>query len=107
MKHAICRVLHQLGSVVVQLRCRRAYRRTCGGAAVAVPLACSFLAAILGLGLHVNLTASAPRGLYRAIAGPPPAVPWWWPVSAPRSQRSGVLEATSDRGHARAESSPF
>jgi conjugative transfer signal peptidase TraF len=36
-----------------------------------VPLACAFLAAILGLGLHVNLTASAPRGLYRAIAEPP------------------------------------
>ncbi len=71
MKHARSGVLHQPAPVAVRLQCRRARRLTRGRAAVGVPLACAFLAAILGLGLHVNLTASAPRGLYRAITGTP------------------------------------
>jgi hypothetical protein len=36
---------------------------------VAVSLAHVLLAVILALGLHVNLSASAPRGPYRAVAG--------------------------------------
>src|SRR5438128_8031629 len=42
-----------------------------GRAVVGVAIAGALLAAILGLGLHVNLSPSAPRGLYRAIAGTP------------------------------------
>lgn len=32
-------------------------------------VACLLLAAILALGLHVNFSSSAPRGLYRTVAG--------------------------------------
>jgi conjugative transfer signal peptidase TraF len=34
------------------------------------------LAVILGLGLHVNLSASAPRGLYRTVTGSPTRGAW-------------------------------
>jgi conjugative transfer signal peptidase TraF len=34
------------------------------------------LAAILGLGLHVNLSPSAPRGLYRTVTGTPVRGAW-------------------------------
>jgi conjugative transfer signal peptidase TraF len=34
------------------------------------------LAVILGLGLHLNLSASAPRGLYRAVTGRPTRGAW-------------------------------
>ena len=47
--------------------CRRAYRRRCSPAVVEVPLAGVLLAAILRLGLRVNLFPRAPRGLYRAV----------------------------------------
>jgi conjugative transfer signal peptidase TraF len=41
-----------------------------------VPLAGAMLAAILGLGLRVNLSPSAPRGLYRAVTGSPTRGAW-------------------------------
>jgi len=47
-----------------------------GRAVVGVAIAGALLAAILGLGLHVNLSASAPRGLYRAVAGTPRRGAW-------------------------------
>jgi conjugative transfer signal peptidase TraF len=34
------------------------------------------LVVLLTLGLHVNLSASAPRGLYRTVAGPPGPGEW-------------------------------
>ena len=43
--------------------------------AVGVPIAGALLAAILGLGLHVNLSPSAPRGLYRAVMDLPKSDP--------------------------------
>ena len=41
-----------------------------------VLLAGPLLATILGLGLHLNLSPSAPRGLYRAITGAPTRGAW-------------------------------
>lgn len=43
---------------------------------VGVLFGCAILAAILGLGLHVNLSASAPRGIYRLVTGPPTRGAW-------------------------------
>ena len=76
MKHAPGGVLRGLGSVAAQVRCRHACGRTCKRALVGVLLAGALAAAILGLGLHVNLSPSAPRGLYRAIAGAPTRGAW-------------------------------
>src|SRR5207302_5413533 len=76
MKHAPGGVLRGFGSVVAQVRCRRGCCRTCKRALVGVLLAGALAAAILGLGLHVNLSPSAPRGLYRAIAGAPTRGAW-------------------------------
>jgi conjugative transfer signal peptidase TraF len=42
-------------------------RRPCVSLVFAVAMA----AALMGLGVHINLSASAPRGLYRAVAGTP------------------------------------
>src|SRR5258705_8524631 len=71
MKHGLGGVLRGLGSVAAQIRCCRGCRRTCGRAVVGVLLAGALAAATLGLGLHVNLSPSAPRGLYRSVAGTP------------------------------------
>src|SRR5947207_13204958 len=76
MKHAPCGVLRGAGSVATRVRCHRACRRTCGRAVVGLPIAGALLAAILGLGLHVNLSLSAPRGLYHAVTGTPTRGAW-------------------------------
>src|SRR5438445_7252036 len=76
MKHAPGGVRRGLGSVAAQVRCRRGCCRTCERALVGVLLAGALAAAILGLGLHVNLSPSAPRGLYRAVAGTPTRGAW-------------------------------
>ncbi len=76
MKHVPGGVLRGLGSVAAQVRWRRGHRRTCERALVGVLLVGALPAAILGLGLHVNLSPSAPRGLYRAIAGTPNRGAW-------------------------------
>ena len=76
MKHVPGGVLRGLGSVAAQIRCRRGSCRTCERALVGVLLAGALAAAILGLGLRVNLSPSAPRGLYRAVAGTPTRGAW-------------------------------
>src|SRR5438094_10215326 len=76
MKHAPDGVLRGLGSFAAQVRCRRGCCRTCERALVGVLLAGALAAAILGLGLHVNLSPSAPPGLYRAVAGTPTRGAW-------------------------------
>jgi conjugative transfer signal peptidase TraF len=43
------------------------------------------LAVILALGLHVNLSASAPRGLYRTVAGRPERGAWVVACVSPQS----------------------
>ena len=69
MKHALSGVLRGLPAHAPHVRCRSACCRTSGWAVLAVPVACALLAVILAFGLHVNLSASAPRGLYRMVAG--------------------------------------
>src|SRR3989442_815171 len=76
MKHTACAVLRGLSPVASRVRCRRAYRRRCSPAVVEVPLAGVLLAAILRLGLRVNLFPSAPRGLYRAVTRNPTRGAW-------------------------------
>jgi conjugative transfer signal peptidase TraF len=76
MKHAPGGVLRGLGSVAAQVRCRRGCCRTCERALVGVLLAGALAAAVLGFGLHVNLSPSAARGLYRTIAGTPTRGAW-------------------------------
>src|SRR5207247_10492330 len=65
MKHAPSGVLRGFTTAVAHVRCRRACRRTLGRALVGVPIAGALPTMLLGLGLHVNLPTSAPRGLYR------------------------------------------
>jgi len=50
--------------------------RTSARAVLAVSVAGVLLTVVLALGLHVNLSASAPRGLYRTIAGLPTQGAW-------------------------------
>jgi type IV secretory pathway protease TraF len=71
MKHALSGVLRGSRAEPPQISWRSTRRRTTAGAVVAVPMAGVFLVLILGLGLHVNLSASAPRGLYRTVIGSP------------------------------------
>jgi conjugative transfer signal peptidase TraF len=58
-------------------------------------VACVLLAVILALGLHVNLSASAPRGLYRTVAGRPTRGAWVVacvsPLSAALARARGYL----------------
>jgi len=76
MKHGPGGVLRGFGSVAAQVRCRGGCRRTCERALVGVLLAGALAAEIRGLGLHVNLSPSAPRGLYHAVAGTPTRGAW-------------------------------
>jgi conjugative transfer signal peptidase TraF len=76
VKHALSGVLHRFPADGLHVRCRSARSRTSALATVAVPVAGVLLVVILALGLHVNLSASAPRGLYRAVAGRPTRGAW-------------------------------
>jgi conjugative transfer signal peptidase TraF len=76
VKHALSGVLHRFPADGLHVRCHSACRRTSALAAFAVPIAGVLLVVILALGLHVNLSASAPRGLYRAVAGRPTRGAW-------------------------------
>ena len=60
---------------------------------VGVLLAGALAAATLGLGLHVNLSPSAPRGLYHAVAGTPTRGAWVAACVIPEAAaRQGLLE---------------
>jgi conjugative transfer signal peptidase TraF len=76
MKYAPGGVLRGLGSFAAQVRRRRGCRWTCERALVDVLLAGALAATVLGFGPHVNLSPSAPRGLYRTIAGSPTRGAW-------------------------------
>jgi conjugative transfer signal peptidase TraF len=62
----------------------------------------AILAAVLGLGLHLNLSPSAPRGLYRAVAGTPTRGAWVAacvsPEAAALGRARGYLGAGSCAG---------
>src|SRR5437667_419499 len=88
MKHAPGGVLRGLGSVAAQVRCRHRCRRICGRAVVGELLVGALAAATLGLGLRVNLSPSAPLGVYRAITGTPTRGAW---VAACVSAEAAVL----------------
>ena len=87
-------------TAVAHVWCRRARRQTPGRAVVGVPIASALLTAILGVGLNVNLSPSAPRGVYRAAMEPPPRGAWVASAWLPRQRLSGVPGATSVLGHA-------
>jgi conjugative transfer signal peptidase TraF len=76
MKHAPSGVLRGFPPAVAHVWCRRACRRIAGSAVVNVLIAGALLVVILGLGLHVNLSPSAPRGLYRTVTGSPTRGAW-------------------------------
>ena len=50
-----------------------------------MPVTGVLLAVILALGLHVNLSASAPRGLYRTVTGRPTQGTWVVACVSPQS----------------------
>src|SRR5262245_51681668 len=79
VKHAFFGVLHRSPARAVHVSCRPAWSRTAVRAVVALPVAGVLLVVILALGLHVNLSASAPRGLYQTVAGRPTR--WAWVVA--------------------------
>ena len=98
MKHALCGVLRGLTTAVAHVRCRRACCRTPGRAVVGVPIVGALVTAILSLGPHVNLSPSAPRGLYRAAMEPSTQGARVAPAWVPRQRPSGVPAATSVLG---------
>ena len=76
MKHALSGVLRGSPARALHTGCRAACTRTAACAVVALPAVGVLLAALLAFGLHVNLSASAPRGLYRMVAGLPTRGAW-------------------------------
>src|SRR2546422_10770790 len=76
MKHALSWVLCGFPAAALHVRCRSACRRTSGRPVVALTMTGVLLAVILGLGLRVNLSESAPRGLYRTLIGSPTRGVW-------------------------------
>ncbi len=99
-------VLRGRGAVGARARWLRARRPPRGWAAVSVGLGGAILAAVLGLGLHVNLSPSAPRGLYRAVAGTPTRGAWVVACVSPEAAALGRARGYLVPGPARAESSP-
>ena len=88
MKHARSGTLRGSPARALHAGCRSACSRTAARAVVALSVAGVLLVVILALGLHVNLSASARRGLYRTVAGRPTRGAW---VVACVSPQSAVL----------------
>jgi hypothetical protein len=65
VKHALSGVLRRYPADSLHVGQRSVCSRTFAQTVVAVSLACALRAAILAFGLHVNLSASARRGLYQ------------------------------------------
>ena len=85
MKHALSGVLRGSSARALHVPCRSACSRPAAWAVVALPAIGILLAVILALGLHVNLSASAPRGLYRMVAGRPTRGAWVVACVSPQS----------------------
>ena len=69
MSHAPRVVTRALAAGPPRSWCRRSGGRASHRPLFAVGLAGGVLAPILGFGLHVNFSSSAPRGLYRTVTG--------------------------------------
>ncbi len=91
MKRALSGVLRGSPARALHVLCRPACSRTVARAVLALPVAGVLLAVILALGLHVNLSASAPRGLYRTVAGEPTRGAWV--VACVNPQRAALARA--------------
>ena len=76
MKYALSGVLRGLPAPALHVRCRLACSQTSAQAVIAERIACVLVTVMLGLGLHVNVSASAPRGLYCAVTGGPTRGAW-------------------------------
>ena len=85
MKYARPRVLRGSPARALHVPCRSACSRTAAQAVLALPVAGVLLAVILALGLHVNLSASAPLGLYRTVVGRPTRGVWVVACVSPQS----------------------
>ena len=72
-------------------RGRRVRRRATQPALFVVSLVGGILAVVFTLGLHVNLSPSAPRGLYRTVSGAP--VPGAWVVACVSADAAAVARA--------------
>ena len=88
MKHALSGVLRGSPARALHVQWRSACSRTAARAVVALSVAGVLVVVILAPGLHVNLSASAPRGLYRTVAGRPTRGVW---VVACVSRQSAAL----------------
>ena len=91
MKYARSKVLRGSPARALHVPCRSACSRTAARAVLALPVAGVLLTVILALGLHVNLSASAPLGLYRTVVGRPTRGVW---VVACVSPQSAALART-------------
>jgi len=91
VKYARSGVLRGSPARALHVPCRSACSRTAARAVLALPVAGVLLAMILALGLHVNLSASAPLGLYRTVVGRPTRGVW---VVACVSPQSAALART-------------
>ena len=91
MKYVRSGVLRGSPARALHVPCRSACSRTAARAVLALPVAGVLLAVILALGLHVNLSASAPLGLYRTVVGRPTRGVW---VVACVSPQSAALART-------------
>ncbi len=76
MKHALSGVLRGSPARALHVPRRSACGRPSARPVVALLAVGALLAAIVAFGLHVNLSASAPRGLYRMVAGSPTRGAW-------------------------------
>src|SRR5262245_6696508 len=85
VKHGLFGVLHRSPARALHVSCRSACSRTAARAVVALHVAGILLTVILALGVHVNLAASAPRGLYRTVAGGPTRGAWVVACVSPQS----------------------
>lgn len=95
MKYALSIVLRFFSAAAPRepLQCLRAL----GCLAIAVATA----ALLLSFGIHINLSASAPRGLYQAVAGPPTPGVWVAVCVKPEAAAVGLA-----RGYLRAGPCP-
>src|SRR5262245_57351975 len=85
VKHGLFGVLHRSPARALHVSCRPACSRTAARAVVALHVAGILLTVILALSVHLNLSASAPRGLYRTVTVEPTRGAWVVACVSPQS----------------------